>query len=62
MTGECAKPNLKYFSDFFPWQINPVFGGVAFFWNANSLLKVTLYMSKVYHFITYSDKLGTYIK
>ncbi len=62
IAGECAKPNLKYFFDFFSWQANPVFGGVAFFPIPNSILKVTLYLSKDYHFITFSDKLWMNIK
>jgi hypothetical protein len=45
IAGECAKPNLKLVFEFFSWQANPVFGGVAFFPIKNSLLKVTLYLS-----------------
>ena len=57
-----TKWGTKYFFEFFFWQANPVFGGVAFFPIANSLLKVTFYLSKDYHFITFSDKLWTNIK
>ena len=62
IAGECAKPNLKFVFEFFSCQANPVFGGVAFFSKTHSLLKVTLYVSKVYHFITSSDKLWIHIK
>ena len=55
IAGECAKPNLKLVFEKFSWQANPVFGGVAFFPISNYLFKVTLYVSKVYHFITFSD-------
>ena len=62
IAGECAKPNLKYFSDFFSWQTMPVIGGVAFVPIKNDLQKVTLYLSKIYHFITFSDQNWTDIK